>query len=299
MSGFLAGVAQRSGVDFRQAGFFVGTSAGSVVAARLAAGVPPRRPGESAGPAGPAGSARLAGPAPAGPVSAGAVRPPPGRFGRLPLAAALPVADAALRAARPGRAFARAALLARLPPGHLPLDGLRARIAELGPRFDGRLRVVAVDLRGGNRVVFGAAGGPDAEVADAVAASCAVPGLFRPVRIGSRDYVDGGVWSPTNLDVAPVRAGSRMLCLVPTAALAVGPASGARALARGWQVATAVEAAGARRRGAKVTIVQPDAGAGAAMGADLMDERRREQVTALAFAQGQGAVPADGPPGPW
>ncbi len=227
------------------------------------------------------------------------MRTPSRRPGRLPLEAVLPVAGAALRAARPGREFARAALLARLPPGRLPLDALRARIAEIGPRFDGRLRVVAVDLRRGNRIVFGAAGAPAAEVADAVAASCAVPGLFRPVRIGGRDYVDGGVWSPTNLDAAPVRAGSRMLCLVPTAALAAGPAFGAGALARGWQVATAVEAAGARRRGARVTIVQPDAGSVAAMGADLMDERRREQVTAAAFAQGLGAASADAPAGQW
>ena len=96
----------------------------------------------------------------------------------------------ALRAAGPGGRSARAAFLAQLPKGRIPLDDLRARIAALGPRFDGRLRVVAVDAATGHRVVFGVPGAPKADVPDAVTASCAVPGLFRPVRIGGKDYVD-------------------------------------------------------------------------------------------------------------
>ena len=53
---------------------------------------------------------------------------------------------------------------------------------------------------------------------DAVLASCAVPWLFAPVQIGGHEYVDGGVWSPTNLDAAPGGRGAHVLCLVPTAA---------------------------------------------------------------------------------
>ena len=206
----------------------------------------------------------------------------------------MPAVGAALRAARPGRALARAAFLARLPRGRIPLDDLRARVAALGPRFDGRLRVVAVDASTGHRVVFGAPGAPEADVADAVAASCAVPGLFRPVRIGGRDYVDGGVWSPANLDIAPVRPGTHVLCLVPTAAYRAGSRIAARVLARSWQAAIAVEAAGARRRGARVTIIGPDAGSSAAMGADLMDASRRDQVASAGFAQGMAAAASTG-----
>jgi NTE family protein len=279
LSGFLAGAEQQGGVDFRRAGYFVGTSAGSIVAARLAAGRPPRRPGD------PAGLAQQAPPAAVGPAQTAFEQ-----LTRVPLDGALSAVGAALRAARPGRALARAALLARLPRGRMPLDDLRARIAALGPRFDGRLRVVAVDASTGYRVVFGAPGAPHADVPDAVAASCAVPGLFRPVRIWGKDYVDGGVWSPTNLDIAPVQPGARVLCLVPTAALRAGNGIAARALARGWQVATAVEAAGARRRGARLTIIGPDAGATAAMGADLMDASRRDQVANAGFAQGMAAA---------
>lgn len=275
MSGFLSGVTRRSGVDFREADFFVGTSAGAIVAARLAAGVPPQRPGEGTGPA----------------IEAAAA---PGVWartmhGRRGLGT-LPVAGAALRAAAPGGALARAALLSWLPAGRIPLDGLRSRVAALAPHFDGRLRVAAVDVRSGRRVVFGAAGAPEAQAAEAVAASCAIPGVFRPVRIGSRDYVDGGVWSPTNLDAAPVRAGARVLCLVPTAALTAGPMLALRTLARGWAMATAVEAAALRARGAQVTIVRPAPDVIAAMGPDLMDARRRERVTVAAFAQGLAAA---------
>lgn len=280
LSGFLAGAGERSGADFRQARHFVGTSAGSIVAARLAAGRPPRRPGD------PAGLAQQAPPAAAGPARTAA-----GRLARVWMDGSLPLVGAALRAARPGRAAARAALLARLPQGRVPLDDLRARIGAFGSGFDGRLRVAAVDARTGHRVVFGAPGAPDAGVADAVAASCAVPGLFQPVRIGGRDYVDGGVWSPTNLDIAPVRPGTRVLCLVPTAALTARTGI-ARLVGRSWQVATAVEAAGARRRGARVTIIGPDAAAAAAMGADLMDASRRDRVADAGFAQGMAAAQA-------
>jgi NTE family protein len=150
-----------------------------------------------------------------------------------------------------------------------------------------------VDARTGHRVVFGAPGAPGADVPDAVAASCAVPGLFRPVRIGGRDYVDGGVWGPVNLDIAPVRPGTRVLCLVPTAALRAGNRVATRALGalgHGWKAAIAVEAAGARRRGARVTIIGPDAGSSAAMGANLMDASRRDQVASAGFAQGLAAA---------
>ena len=80
--------------------------------------------------------------------------------------------------------------------------------------------MTAVDRRSGRRVVFGSPGAPDASVAQAVEASCTVPWLFAPVKIGDREYVDGGVWSPTNLDAAPAGRDTHVLCLNPTANLA-------------------------------------------------------------------------------
>ena len=192
LSGFLAGARQQGGIDFRQSPHFVGTSAGSIVAARLAAGRLPRRPGEATGPA-----------RQAPPDSMSPARTAFERQAQFPPDSSLSVLGVALRAARSARALARAAFLAQVPQGRIPLDELRARIAALGPRFDGRLLVVAVDAKTGHRVVFGAPGAPEADVPDAVAASCAVPGLFRPVRIGGRDYVDGGVWGPVIAIIRP------------------------------------------------------------------------------------------------
>ena len=51
------------------------------------------------------------------------------------------------------------------------------------------------------RAVFGRAGAPAARLADAVLASCAIPGYFRPIVIDGKEYVDGGVHSITNADV--------------------------------------------------------------------------------------------------
>jgi len=277
MSGFLAGAAARTGIEFRDARCFVGTSAGAIVAARLAAGVPPDRSG---GPAGAASKLAAAGPR----------EVPPARRGRIERSTIAPVTAAVLRGAAPAGALARSALLAGVPDGRMSLDPVRARIARLGAAFDGRLRVAAVDRRNGRRVVFGSPGGPTASVADAVAASCAVPGVFAPVRIGTREYVDGGVWSPTNLDVAPVGRGARVLCLVPTAVLEGAPTGLFRALARAWSLATAFEAVAARGAGVEVTIIEPDSHAAAAMGRDLMDPRPREQVRAAGFAHGLAAA---------
>ena len=159
-------------------------------------------------------------------------------------------------------------------------------LARLGGAFDGRLRVTAVDRRTGRRVVFGAPGAPEASVTDAVLASCAVPWVFRPVTIGGRDYVDGGVWSAANLDVAPAGRGTEVLCLNPTASprLARDPLGAVRGYAT---ATTAAEALVLRRRGARVTIVAPDAASVAAIGPTLFDVRRRRPVEAAGYAQGR------------
>jgi len=62
------------------------------------------------------------------------------------------------------------------------------------------LRVTAIDIATGELVVFDRDSGVD--LVDAVAASCAVPGAWPPVTIGDRRYMDGGIGSTINLDVA-------------------------------------------------------------------------------------------------
>jgi NTE family protein len=289
MSGLLAGIEDATGFRFVECEHFVGTSAGSIVAAHLAAGRPPARP---AGASGSVGSERvpvLQAPgqdgAAASPLAAAALRSAR-RAGELMLAAGTPLVLSAVAAASPGGAVARAAMLRRIRAGRGRLDQLRARIDELGGRFDGRLRVVAVDRARGRRVVFGRPGAPDAGVAEAVQASCTVPWLFEPVVIGGREYVDGGVWSVTNLDVAPAGRETHVLCLNPLAGLrgAHSLLAAARSAARS---AVSVEALLLRRRGAHVQMVAPDAASSAAMGADFMAYEPRGRVLAAGFAQGR------------
>jgi predicted acylesterase/phospholipase RssA len=62
--------------------------------------------------------------------------------------------------------------------------------------------VTATDLDAGERAVFGPQGAGLPAVSRAVRASSAIPGTFRPVRIGDRDFIDGQIWDPLHLDLA-------------------------------------------------------------------------------------------------
>lgn len=286
MTGVLAGLEEAAGIDFRRCESFVGTSAGSIVAANLVSGRAPRRPqspGEIAdAPPEPAASALARGSIRARRLASG-----------VTAAAAAPIAPLALSAGTPGGALMRAGVLTRIPAPRGHLGDLRRRVERSGARFDGRLRVATVDRRRGRRVMFGAPGAPPASVGAAVEASCAVPWLFAPVQIGSREYVDGGVWSVTNLDAAPVSAGTQVLCLNPVAGVVnVRSLFGAlRAVSRS---ATAVEAMSLRRRGASVHTVGPDEAAAEAMGGDFMRTGPSDGVLHAGYRQGRRLGSATG-----
>ena len=89
-----------------------------------------------------------------------------------------------------------------LPRGTLTTEAFGQRLSELHPEPwpKARFWVVAVGLSDGERVVFGR-DDIDADVSEAVRASCAVPARFEPVAIGDQRYVDGGVHSATNADL--------------------------------------------------------------------------------------------------
>src|SRR4029079_5225175 len=71
----------------------------------------------------------------------------------------------------------------------------------------------------GRRVAFGRAGSPDADLADAVAASCAIPGLYHPVTIDGRPSVDVGIYSASNADILRSERLDLVICLNPTSPL--------------------------------------------------------------------------------
>src|SRR5215218_3248822 len=290
MRGLLDGAGRATGIDFRDCEYFVGTSAGSIVAAFLAAGREPDSGPEARAAKEWGSKAGEANGAPEGiPVGApdGDERGPlASAVGRIGMTAAAPFAPLALAGTAPGGAVARAAALAAVPRGKRSLGGLARLVEQSGASFDGRLRIAAVDRRNGKRVVFGAPGSPDASVAQAVLASCSIPWVFKPVTIDGREYVDGGVWSPTNLDATPARRGIEVLCLNPTASL--GASRSAFGAVRAASQSTALaEALALRARGATVRTIAPGPRAAAVMGANLMDRGRVDEVLAAGYAQGR------------
>lgn len=165
------------------------------------------------------------------------------------------------------------------------------------------LRVAAVDYRSGHRVVFGDPDAPDVPVADAVMASCAIPGWFAPVRLDGSAYVDGGCWSATNADLLLGRGLDEVYVLAPMA-LRLGPRAqrsgrGTAAALREWRardrprgvLAQLVsryrravtrqllrEAALLRAEGVRVRLLAPTLADLAVMGPNLMDPARRGEV---------------------
>jgi NTE family protein len=267
LSGVLAGLEDSSGFDLRRCDYFVGTSAGAVVAARLAAGVELRRP-----------SSDVVGGAPA------EQSPLPNWMASSATAIAAPFAQVGLRmGALPGELL-RAGALRLLPgvPGDEHLD-FNAEFSGRRNRFDGRLRVVAVERRSGRRVTFGAPGAPGATVAEAVAASCSVPVVFTPTVIDDVEYVDGALWSPSNADVAPVDRDAQVLLVSPMAS-SHGPFNaGVRALSR---TAAFLESSALNARGARVRIITPDRNSAVSIGRHLMRDGQLQQTHEAGYRQG-------------
>jgi NTE family protein len=148
---------------------------------------------------------------------------------------------------------------------------------------------MAVDYGTGRRVAFGRAGSPPAKLPDAVAASCAIPGFYRCVTIGGRQYVDGGVYSTSNLDVLRAEPLDLVVALNPMSSLhSRTPETVAQRVA--FQMRQAAgrrlghEAKRLRAAGIEVVLIQPTVLDLDVMGGNLMSSRRRHEVIETAVA---------------
>ncbi len=142
---------------------------------------------------------------------------------------------------------------------------------------------VAADYNSGKRVAFGSDDAPKARVAAAVAASCAIPGFYHPVSIAGRRYVDGGICSTSNLDLLCGAGLDLVVCLNPMSSVA--PMAGGSPADRFAAVMRAAagrrlghEARKLRADGTEVLILQPGREDCALMGLNLMSGARRVQV---------------------
>jgi NTE family protein len=201
-----------------------------------------------------------------------------------------------------------------LPRGFVSTEPLKDTIRRVVPRGwtdHPSFWAVACDYADGHRVAFGREDAPEADLADAVAASCAIPGFYKPVEIGGRRYVDGGLWSTSNLDILRNAELDLVICLNPTSSLhppfAWNPAE---------RVAGVMRRASGRRlgserkklvaAGAEVVLIQPTGDDHAVMGPNLMSSRNRNPViqTAIRTVREQLLRPgvrellAELPPGP-
>jgi NTE family protein len=142
---------------------------------------------------------------------------------------------------------------------------------------------VAADYSTGKRVAFGRDDAPEASAADAVAASCAIPGFYHPVKVAGRRYVDGGICSTSNLDLLCGADLDLVICLNPMSSVApVAGGSPADRFARLMRAAAgrrlAHEARKLRAEGTDVLVLQPGRDDCALMGLNLMSGSRRVQV---------------------
>jgi NTE family protein len=272
----LSSLQEATGWDPRTAAIMVGTSAGSITASILRAGVPA------------ADLVRLTENLPLSPEGAqlaGGGRPHRPRPDWRHAAAFRPVADphALLHAfLHPATHPRRGLVAAAMPSGGIPTDAISGGInATFGGRWpELPLWLCAVDLRSGHRVVFGRPGSPPAPVGSAVAASCAIPGYFRPVHIGGRRFVDGGVHSMVNLDLLAGEELDLVIVSSPLSHSARVPGLAADSLLRHSmrrQLRREVEAL--RSRGVTVVAVEPSGRVTAAMGLNPMEARRRVRVS--------------------
>ena len=244
-TGVLLGLAE-SGADPSAAALLVGTSAGSTVAAQLGAG---HDPGEL--------FARQVDPA-----TLATERPPPVTVAEL-LGRLGPIYAAGHDDAE------RRRLLGAMALDTVTVDE-EVRRAIIAGRMVGSawperpLLIPVIEAATGDRRVLDRSSG--CALVDAVAASSAVPGVWSPVTIGGARYIDGGVWSLTNTDLAAGH--DRVLVLAPI----VDPALEVEVAGLGPDV--------------RVEMVHPDPASLAAFGADVLDPAIREPSARAGHAQG-------------
>jgi NTE family protein len=300
LTGGLEALATETGWDPASADHVVGTSAGSMMGALLASGIPPwfmvahskgrtfeglvGNDGRPQGTADRAAGATFK-------LHRGPPRVGPGSWNLIRESISAPHLH------RP-----TALLAGWLPQGVISTEPLKDTIRRVVPEGwtdHPSFWAVACDYADGHRVAFGREDAPPAELADAVAASCAIPGFYRPVEIGGRRYVDGGLWSTSNLDILRNQDLDLVICLNPSSSLhpplAWNPAerlAGAMRRMSGRRLGS--ERKVLRSVGAEVVLIQPTTEDHAAMGPNLMATKNRNPVIETAIRTVREQLQADG-----
>lgn len=271
--GALAAVEELTGWDPRTAEVIIGTSAGSVLAAFVSNGVSVQQLLDHQ----------------RGIVTPG-VEFDPDREAPLPQLPKIGLGSARLLrtvARHPRRVTPLGAVAGIVPRGRGSLDHVRALVEAIVPAGEWTPHehtwIVAMDYDTGKRIAFGREGAPPAGLSEAVVASCSIPGWYAPAEIDGHRYVDGGACSPTSLDLTAPLGLDEVVVLSPMTSFDYDkPASRIARLERQFRrVVTRrliKEAVKVRRTGTSVVMLGPGAEDLAAIGANMMDARRRTAV---------------------
>ena len=265
-TGLLAGLADAR-VDLSDADFIVGTSAGSIVGAQIAKG---KAPGDLA-------ASILSEAAPLSrPLSHLSVVPDPD------FTSVIEKMAEAISGKRPTREV-------RIEIGKWALRAETISeemfIAVLGYIFnefvddrwpDRNFACTAVDALSGEFVVWDKDAG--ASIKRAIASSCSVPGLFPPITINGRRYMDGGTHSATNAALAKGYD--------TAVVLAVSGTAGDPEMAAQFRRQLDNELVILRESGTRVELVVPNASSIGAFGPNLMDPRNVTGAAEAGLAQG-------------
>jgi NTE family protein len=245
--GVAVGLARR-GVDLRTADFIVGTSAGSAVGAQLAL---TRDLDHLAGRYHTAGRRATE-------TTARSGAPSNQQMARL-----LELVEATMTGEGPAELRRAAVGKFALEADAMPEDAFVAAFRYLkGEPWPARFACPAVDALSGDFVVWDSRAGVDLD--RAVASSCAVPGLFAPITIRGRRYIDGGFRSATNADLA---AGHDRVLIVSV----LSPARAAGRVDSGLSRQLDDEVAALTASGSVVAVLAVDDAGAQVMGGNLMD----------------------------
>ncbi len=266
-SGLAAGLAE-SGVNLGDADLIIGTSAGSAVGAQLAMGRTPQQ--MYAAVAADAGNTNP-GPARANPDAAG---PAPNLLPLMELMQKAARDDVSPEAVRKEiGAFALGATTMS-EEAFIATFGRMLASSENWPAK--MFMCTAVDALDGTFHTWSNDSG--VPLSRAIASSCSVPGIYPPITINGRRYIDGGMRSSTNADLA---RGNDTVVIVSIRA------GGEGAMAEASQKRLDGELDTLRQSGSKVVLITPDAPSRDAFGLNLMDFRRRAGAAETGLAQGR------------
>jgi len=268
-SGIIVGLADK-GIDLSKAERIIGTSAGSIVGARLALHLPQAQ------------------------FIEGALAPSDEATQKLPSERKPPAPDLTFLGTK----------LAEMSAGKRPRQTIEAEIGKWAQRAHPVVReaefvasyqrrfpqaqwprhpyeCISVDAADGSMRIWNESS--EVPLGMAVAASCALPGVFAPVSIDGHRYMDGGVRSVTNADLA--RGCQQALILAPTAGLD-------DPMAKDFTQPLDGEIRSLRDGGCKVELIAPDAASLKAYGASIGDEQHRAPAFEAGRVQGQSQAAA-------